>query len=334
VHTMSSQGILRKPKTRRGKRILEKREPQLIEDTKKAIFLRAHKTSDVVNGLLKDLYLIKKPEAILLKKLKSREDDNPNNRVNYGDVMNDPTPVERLCYLRDCPLVAIANHTKKRPNDLTLGRLYNHHLLDLVQFEVSNYAPLSSFSVEKSASGSKPCFILSGEVFNTNEDMKTIGNLFVDFFRGQQVDQINLQGLDHVIILTANDDKTILFRHYHIKLKRSGTKIPRVELEEMGPRMDLTVRRTQFASEDLRREANRKPRALEARKKKNKSDNELNEQLGRVYVPHQEIDKMPTNKDLKKGLGKRKRGNSNGEVPAPDAPAESEESRVAKKAKK
>jgi hypothetical protein len=68
---MSSQGILRyvispklltandlpirKPKTRRGKRILEKREPQLIEDTKKAIFLRAHKTSDVVKGLLKDL---------------------------------------------------------------------------------------------------------------------------------------------------------------------------------------------------------------------------------------------------------------------------------------
>lgn len=100
--------------------------------------------------------------------------------------------------------------------------------------------------------------------------------------------------------------------------------------------MDLTVRRTQFASEDLRREANRKPRALEARKKRNKRDNELTEQLGRVYVPQQEIDKMPTNKDLKKGLGKRKRGNTNGaEVPAPDAPAASEEEpRAAKKAKK
>ncbi len=100
--------------------------------------------------------------------------------------------------------------------------------------------------------------------------------------------------------------------------------------------MDLTVRRTQFASEDLRREANRKPRALEARKKKNKRDNELTEQLGRVYVPQQEIDKMPTNKDLKKGLGKRKRGNSNGvEPPAPDVPATSEEEpRAAKKAKK
>ncbi len=142
--------------------------------------------------------------------------------------MNDPTPVERLCYLRDCPLVAIANHTKKRPNDLTIGRLYNHHMLDLVQFEVSNYAPLSSFTVEKSASGSKPCFVLSGEAFNTSEDMKTIGNVFVDFFRGQQVDQINLQGLDHVIILTANDDKTILFRHYRIKLKKSGTKVSRL----------------------------------------------------------------------------------------------------------
>jgi ribosome production factor 2 len=118
-------------------------------------------------------------------------------------------------------------------------------------------------------------------------------------------------------------------------------QIPRVELEEMGPRMDLVVRRTQFASDDLRREANRKPRALETRKKRNQSGNDLTEHLGRVYVPHQEIDKMPTNKDLKKGLGKRKRGQSSAApgaadaVPAPDAvAADTTEEPRAKKAKK
>ena len=34
-------------------------------------------------------------------------------------------------------------------------------------------------------------------------------------------------------------------------LKKSGTRIPRVELEEMGPRMDLVLRRSHLASDDL-----------------------------------------------------------------------------------
>ena len=34
-------------------------------------------------------------------------------------------------------------------------------------------------------------------------------------------------------------------------LKKSGSRLPRVELEEMGPRMDLTLRRSHLASDDL-----------------------------------------------------------------------------------
>ena len=40
-------------------------------------------------------------------------------------------------------------------------------------------------------------------------------------------------------------------RSYKIVLKKSGTRIPRVELEEMGPRMDLVLRRSHLASDDL-----------------------------------------------------------------------------------
>lgn len=50
---------------------------------------------------------------------------------------------------------------------------------------------------------------------------------------------------------------TITFR---TMLKKSGTKTPRVELEEMGPSMDLVMRRTQLASTDLYKRSLRVPK--------------------------------------------------------------------------
>lgn len=40
-------------------------------------------------------------------------------------------------------------------------------------------------------------------------------------------------------------------RTYRTALKKSGTRTPRVELVDMGPHMDLTMRRSQLASSDL-----------------------------------------------------------------------------------
>lgn len=45
-------------------------------------------------------------------------------------------------------------------------------------------------------------------------------------------------------------------------MKKSNTKIPRIELEEIGPRADLVCRRDKLASEDLFKQACRKPKEL------------------------------------------------------------------------
>lgn len=80
-----------------------------------------------------------------------------------------------------------------------------------------------------------------------------------DFFRGDKVDKIALKGLDHVMVCTVADSN-VYIRHYAITFKKSGTKVPNVELTPMGPHIDLVLRRTRLASQDLWKLALKQPK--------------------------------------------------------------------------
>jgi|APGre2960657404_1045060.scaffolds.fasta_scaffold32776_1 hypothetical protein len=82
----------------------------------------------------------------------------------------------------------------------------------------------------------------------------------------QQVGRLNLAGLDRVLIAVATGEKRILLRQYAIRLKRSGTKVPRASLAEMGPRLDLALRRCKPAPPDLEAEALKQPAGLKKKK--------------------------------------------------------------------
>ena len=102
--------------------------------------------------------------------------------------------------------------------------------------------------------------VFCGEKFESVPALKLAKSLLLDTFRGLQVDHINLAGLDRVLVATAVDDTHLLLRQYVIKMKKSGTRIPRVALMEMGPRMDLVVRRHRLPPVDLEKEATKQPR--------------------------------------------------------------------------
>lgn len=88
-----------------------------------------------------------------------------------------------------------------------------------------------------------------GSEFETDFRFKLVANIIVDFFRGRVVENINLAGLDHVIVLSLGEGKDkVLFRRYGIQMKKSGTKVPKVELVEVGPSVDLELRRHHLAS--------------------------------------------------------------------------------------
>ena len=216
----------------------------------------------------------------------------------------------------NCSLFAIGSHSKKRPNNLILGRMYDFRLYDAVEFGVSNFKRIQAFPGSAAAQlGNKPAFVFVGEAFESNTELKQIRSLFLDYFRGQQIQNLNLKGLDRVIFVThapinngsaggVASTPVIYFRQYSVKLKKSGTKVPRVELTEMGPHMDLGLRRSKLPPVDLEKEACTKPKVA-PKKQKNVGGDVLDGKVGRIYMPKQDVDSMALNK--MKGLKRERR---------------------------
>jgi ribosome production factor 2 len=121
-------------------------------------------------------------------------------------------------------------------------------------------------------------------------------------FHVEDVDSIRLQGIEHVISFTIVDDLTIKMRSYKIGLKKSGLRTPRIELEEIGPAIDFSIRRTKIASKDLYKLSHKKPAELKVTKKKNVSRDALGNVNARVHIDKQVVGKLQTRK--MKGLKK------------------------------
>ncbi len=195
----------------------------------------------------------------------------------------------------DSPLFMFANHSKKRPNNLIMGRIFDEHILDMVEFGFDNFKSLDEFKVSKIAVGTKPIIIFSGEPFDVQFEYQRIKNLLLDFFSGPIVESIRLSGLEHVINFVAADGK-ILMRSYKVLLKKSGTRWPRIELEEIGPRIDLTLRRTHLASQDLFKRSLRQPEELKKKSVKNINKDKLGSTLGRIHLQRQDYNKLQLRK--------------------------------------
>jgi ribosome production factor 2 len=155
----------------------------------------------------------------------------------------------------------------------------------------------------------------------------------MDFFRGQTVDKMELDGLQHVICVSAGEQvqdpsstkedlPTIFFRVYLVRSRKvAGSKVPKIELEEMGPRMDMKLGRWQEANEDMMSQALKKPkdttvvyllgsRLMKVKTKKNVEIDTIGDTLGRIHVGQQDLRKLQTRKmrGLKRRAGEGEEG--------------------------
>ncbi|GMH16808.1 hypothetical protein Nepgr_018649 [Nepenthes gracilis] len=274
---------IKTPKSGRAKRELEKREPKLVEGGRKTMLLHGTKTSSVLNAVLSDIYNLKRGSAVRYTK----KNENIRPFESGGE-----TSLEFFSLKTDCSLFVFASHSKKRPDNLVIGRTYDHHIYDLVEVGIENFKPMESFSYDKKLApkvGSKPFIAFIGEGFENVEELKHFKEVLLDLLRGEVVENLNLAGLDHIYVCTAVSSSRVFFSHCALRLKKSGTIVPRMELVEVGPSMDFIVRRHRLPNEGLRKEAMKTAPEQTKKKVKNVRGDAILGKIGKIYIPDQKV---------------------------------------------
>ncbi|CAK9178907.1 unnamed protein product [Ilex paraguariensis] len=274
---------IKTPKTGRAKREVFKRAPKLVETGKKTLICHGTKSSNVLNAVLTEIYHLKKDNAVKY----TRKNDKIRPFESGGE-----TSLEFYSLKTDCSIFVFGSHSKKRPDNLVIGRTYDHHIYDLVEVGVENFKSMKSFSYDKKLApmiGSKPFFAFIGEGFDNIVELKHLKEVLLDLFRGEAVTNLNLAGLDRVYVCTAVSSNKVFFTHCALRLKRSGTIVPRMELVEVGPSMDLVVRRHRLPDESLKKESMRTAPELAKKKEKNVSRDAIQGKIGKIYVPDQKV---------------------------------------------
>lgn len=315
-----------KPKNARSKRALDAREPKEVEDTRTVIFVRGSHTGEVVGGVMKELMALKRPHAISFSK------------KNVVRPFEDATSLEFWAQKNDASMFVLGQSTKKRPNGLTIARMYDGKLLDMCEIGVEQFVSMDAFKTSKPQPGHKPMLHFASELFDTQPRFIQLKSLLMDLFNGEAIESIYLSGLEHVISVTiaplpgqlasTSDDQDsgslpiVHVRGYGTKLLASGQRIPRVELVPMGPSLDILLRRHKPADPELWKAAMRRPKLKKqdvekglGKKRKNIEVDEMGDLRGRVHVAKQDLGKLQTRKmkGLKAGPGEEE-GESESEI--------------------
>lgn len=285
-------GIVR-AKNARQKRKMQKAAPKVFENTKQTMLVKGGNVSQTLTNLMHDLNRLKQPNCIMYKK------------KNIVRPFEDVSKIEFFSQKCDASLFAFGSHNKKRPDNLVIGRMFDHQLLDMVEFGVANYSQMSGKC--PIPQGTKPVLSFAGDQWEAESetvDYPLVRNLLLDFYRGETAKSIRLKGLELFIQFTLVND-VIAMRTYQVKLVKSGMDQPRVELESIGPDMDLTIRRKQFANTDLRKKAMKQPAETKVKRGKNKDVDPLTGEVrGTVHIPgpRQDFEKLKNNTKKQRAL--------------------------------
>jgi ribosome production factor 2 len=285
----------RKPRNARSKRALDKKAPKAIENPKKALFLRGTTCSQVTQDALTDLYSLRRP---LAQKFTKKNEIHP---------FEDASSLEFFSEKNDASILVFGSSSKKRPHTLTMVRTFAHKVLDMLELHLDpeSFRMLSQFKNKKCAVGLKPMLLFAGTPFESPvpNEYTMAKSFFVDFFKGEPADKVDVEGLQYIVSISARDTvdgeeskPMIHLRVYLIKTKKSGQKLPRVEVEEMGPRMDFRVGRMKEPDASVLKEAMKKARTSQERPKKNIQTDIVGDKIGRIHLGKQDLKDLQTRK--------------------------------------
>lgn len=209
----------------------------MVENFKKRLFIAGRKASDILRECSKDLVrlsLIQSNYTINKSNIFSSNSANPMRPCSQRNTT--------FCLLKTLrPLSSSAGPvthqssfsppaTKRGPTasfsveiifpyfslnftpTVRLGRLFDGSLLDMVEFGVTSCQGLEKFTTSI-PTNTKPCLLFCGEMWEDVPELQKVQSLLIDTFRGEVIDAVRLQGLEHTIMFTATKDY-IFIRSY------------------------------------------------------------------------------------------------------------------------
>lgn len=271
----------RAPKNQTSRRALKKYEPKVVENSKKILFLKGSNVNEVVTDALTDLQSITKPYNVKLKK------------KNAFMPFDGRQHIEFLGFKNDCSLFCFGSNNKKRPHNLTLGRMFDFHVLDMIELGIiaaDNLDMSRASNTDAGSLGGKPFFVFDGSEFTADPAFVRLKNLLIDFFRGNNDANISLDGCDRVFSFSLRSKNgedacvapstdcygtkppgekgnvILCMRHYALQKPFSGgvlsKSLKNIELFDIGPNFDFDLRRISFATPQEFKLACRLPKSV------------------------------------------------------------------------
>lgn len=290
---LKNTNIPSKPKNARSKRALAKKDAKLVENTKSALFVPGATGNKFLHDVMVDLMALKRPDV---KKFSKKNEIRP---------FEDASGLEFFSEKNDTSLMVFSTHNKKRPNTLVFTRFFNYKVYDMIELSIQdNHKLLADFKKLTFPVGLKPMFTFNGPAFDSHPVYQQIKSLFLDFYRGEETDLQDVAGLQYIISLSVGEIEDanssalplVHFRVYKLKSYKSGQKIPRVEVDEIGPRLDFKIGRRVTPAPEVEKEAMTKPKQLQAKEKKNVATDFMGDKVAKIHVGNQDLSKMQTRK--------------------------------------
>ena len=205
--------------------------------------------------------------------------------------------------------------SKKRPNAITILRVFDGRLLDMMELLLLPAPEGSTENKLQIGVEMKPMILFAGSMWDDSSTSEqgqifaSIKSLFLDIFSGEEIRTIDVEGLQYMLMIAAGEPEAgqnpvIHLRWYKVRTRKSGQKVPRVELDEVGPTFDFRVGRFKEAEASVMKEAlKRARRPEEARTKKNIETDLVGDKIGRVHLGRQDLGTLQTRKmkGLKRG---------------------------------
>lgn len=302
-----------KPLSHKVKKILERKESILQNDPKHTLFMKGNKCSQVVTNSMRELHKMR--DMFISKCLLQKK----NNIQPFEDASS----IEFIADKNDAGFVCFGSHNKKRPNNMIIHRMYNHHILDMIELGINDCKTMQEFgNCETIETGQQPILIFQGDAFDLSENHIRFKNMMMDFFRIKHLQSINILTCQRIITFTAKAiDGNIEMQQFESGTVNEGLAGQgQIEVTEIGPKISMEIRRVKQPDRETWKIATRvrKSKLKLLEKKRNISYNELGQKIGKAYIQHQDLSTLALKKPMRKkvvaGDDKNNAGKSTEEI--------------------